>query len=125
MKQILSYGILLALAITTNSCATIITGTSDKISFTSTPEGAKVLYKGVEKCITPCETKIPRSLSKQTITFEKEGYVSQEVKLTKTFNAVTLVNILLGGAIGVGIDAATGSLTKYSPKAVTAELVTK
>lgn len=125
MKQILSYGVLLALAISTTSCATIITGTSDKISFTSTPEGAKVLHKGVEKCTTPCETKIPRSLSKQTITLEKEGYVSQEVKLTKTFNAVTLVNILLGGAIGVGIDAATGSLTKYSPKAVTAELVTK
>ena len=59
------------------------------------------------------------------MTFAKEGYVSQEVKLTKTFNAVSLVNILIGGAIGVGIDAATGSLTKYSPKSVTAELVTK
>ncbi|WP_262147339.1 PEGA domain-containing protein [Chryseobacterium foetidum] len=125
MKQILSYGLMLSLAISTTSCATILTGTKDKISFTSTPEGAKVFHKGVEKCTTPCETEIPRSLSKQTVTFAKEGYASQEVKLTKTFNAVSLVNILIGGAIGVGIDAATGSLTKYSPKSVTAELVTK
>lgn len=33
-----------------------------------------------------------------------------------------LVNILLGGAIGIGIDAATGSLTKYSPKEYKVEL---
>lgn len=125
MKQILPYGLVLTMALSTTSCATIFTGTSDKISFTSSPEGAKVLHKGIEKCTTPCEVKIPRSLSKQMVTFEKDGYASQEIKLKKTFNAVSLLNILLGGAIGVGIDAATGSLTKYSPKAVTAELVTK
>ncbi|WP_223607816.1 hypothetical protein [Chryseobacterium sp. OSA05B] len=47
------------------------------------------------------------------------------MKLVKNFNAVTLLNILLGGAIGVGIDAATGSLTKYSPKQYTVELENK
>ena len=125
MKRFLSYGLMLAFVVSTTSCASIITGTSDKISFTSQPEGAKVFHKGIEKCKTPCEAKISRSLSKQTITFQKEGYVSQEVQLTKKFNPVTLLNIILGGAIGVGIDAATGSLTKYSPKAVTAELVEK
>lgn len=36
--------------------------------------------------------------------------------ISKNFNAVTLLNIVLGGAIGVGIDAAAGSLTGYSPK---------
>jgi hypothetical protein len=104
------------------SCATILTGTQDSISFASNPEGAKVFHKGVEKCTTPCTTKIPRALGKQMVTFEKEGFNKKEIKLTKTFNAVTLLNILLGGAIGVGIDAATGSLTKYSPKTYTVEL---
>lgn len=114
--------ILLGITLSTTSCATIITGTKDKITFNSTPEGAKVLHKGVEKCTTPCTAEIFRSLSKQMVTFEKEGYVNKEVKLTKNFNAVTLVNILIGGAIGVGIDAATGSLTKYSPKTYNVEL---
>jgi hypothetical protein len=125
MKKKLSISLLIGAALSVTSCATIITGTKDKISFTSTPEGAKVMHKGVEKCTTPCTAEISRSLSKQTVTFEKEGFSNNEVKLTKTFNAVSLVNILLGGAIGIGIDAATGSLTKYSPKEYKVELETK
>jgi hypothetical protein len=125
MKKKLSISLLIGAALSATSCATIITGTKDKISFTSTPEGAKVMHKGVEKCTTPCTAEISRSLSKQTVTFEKEGFSNKEVKLTKTFNAVSLVNILLGGAIGIGIDAATGSLTKYSPKEYKVELEAK
>ena len=59
------------------------------------------------------------------VTFEKEGFKSKEVKLVIDFNAVSLLNILLGGAIGIGVDAATDSLTKYSPKAYTVELKSK
>ncbi|ALR30001.1 hypothetical protein ATE47_05450 [Chryseobacterium sp. IHB B 17019] len=125
MKKTFLIALVLGTTLSTTSCATIITGTKDKISFTSTPEGAKVFHKGIEKCTTPCTAEIPRSLSKQMITFEKEGYNNKEVKLVKKFNPVTLVNILLGGAIGVGVDAATGSLTKYSPKAYTVELESK
>ncbi|MCJ8154578.1 PEGA domain-containing protein [Chryseobacterium sp. SSA4.19] len=125
MRNKLFAALLLGITLSTTSCATIITGTKDKITFNSAPEGAKVFHKGVEKCTTPCTAEIPRSLSKQMVTFEKEGFTSKEVKLTKTFNPVTLVNILLGGAIGVGIDAATGSLTKYSPKEYKVELEAK
>lgn len=122
MKNKLSVVLLAGIALSVTSCASILTGTKDKITFNSTPEGAKVFHKGIEKCTTPCTAEIPRSLSKQMVTFEKEGFTTKEVKLTKTFNPVTLVNILLGGAIGVGIDAATGSLTEYSPKAYQIEL---
>lgn len=122
MKNKLSITLLIGIALSTTSCATIITGTKDKITFNTTPEGAKVIHKGIEKCTTPCTAEIPRSLSKQMVTFEKEGFISKEVKLTKTFNPVALVNILLGGVIGLGIDTATGSLTKYSPKEYKVEL---
>ncbi|MCQ4141088.1 PEGA domain-containing protein [Chryseobacterium sp. EO14] len=122
MKNKLSITLLIGIALSITSCATIITGTKDKITFNTTPEGAKVIHKGIEKCITPCTAEIPRSLSKQMVTFEKEGFISKEVKLTKTFNPVTLVNILLGGVIGLGIDTATGSLTKYSQKEYKVEL---
>ncbi|MDQ1162585.1 hypothetical protein QE422_002953 [Chryseobacterium sp. SORGH_AS 447] len=125
MKNKFSAAFLLGVTLSMTSCATILTGTKDKITFNSTPEGAKVIHKGIEKCTTPCTAEIPRSLSKQMVTFEKEGFNTKEVKLTKTFNPVTLVNILLGGAIGVGIDAATGSLTKYSPKDYKVELEAK
>lgn len=125
MKHNLSIVLFLGAVLSVTSCATIFTGTKDSISFTSSPEGVKVLHKGIEKCTTPCTAEFKRSLAKQTVTFEKEGFNSKEVKLTKNFNAVSLLNILFGGAIGVGIDAATGSLTKYSPKAYTVELEAK
>ena len=125
MKNKLTVLLSLSIALSTTSCASIITGTKDKITFSSTPEGVKVFHKGVEKCTTPCTAEISRSLGKQTVTFSKEGFTSKEVKLTKNFNAVSLVNILIGGVIGIGIDAATGSLTKYSPKAYTVELETR
>ena len=125
MKKKITFLLSLSIALFTTSCASIITGTKDKIAFSSTPEGAKVFHKGVEKCTTPCTAEIPRSLGKQTVTFAKEGFNSKEVKLTKNFNAVSLVNLLIGGVIGIGIDAATGSLTKYSPKAYTVELENK
>lgn len=125
MKNKLSIVLMLGIALSTTSCATIFTGTQDSIAFSSNPEGAKVFHKGIEKCTTPCTTKIPRALGKQMVTFEKEGFEKKEVKLTKNFNAVTLLNIILGGAIGVGIDAATGSLTKYSPKKYDVELKAK
>lgn len=125
MKRILSLVLGLSIVLSTTSCASIFTGTKDSIAFTSTPEGAKVIHKGKEKCTTPCSAEIPRGLGKQMVMFEKEGFQTKEVKLTKTFNPVTLLNILLGGAIGVGIDAATGSLTKYSPKSYTVELESK
>ncbi|MDQ8144221.1 PEGA domain-containing protein [Chryseobacterium sp. CFS15] len=122
MKRTLSIVLGLSIVLSTTSCATIFTGTKDSITFTTTPEGAKVIHKGVEKCLTPCTAEIPRGLGKQMVMFQKEGFETKEVKLTKTFNPVTLLNILLGGAIGVGIDAATGSLTKYSPKSYTVDL---
>lgn len=125
MKNKLFAALLLGITLSATSCATILTGTKDKITFNTTPEGAKVMHKGIEKCTTPCTAEIPRSLSKQMVTFEKEGFNSKEMKLTKSFNPVSLVNILLGGVIGVGIDAATGSLTKYSPKAYKVELEAK
>jgi hypothetical protein len=125
MKKVLSISFSMSVIFSTTSCATIFTGTKDKITFTSTPEGAKVIHKGVEKCVTPCTAEISRGLSKQLVSIEKEGYASKEVKLEKTFNPVTLLNILLGGAIGAGIDAATGSLTKYSQKNYSVELETK
>ncbi|MCJ7935619.1 MAG: PEGA domain-containing protein [Chryseobacterium sp.] len=125
MKNNLSIVLLLGIALSATSCATIFTGTKDKIAFNSNPEGAVVFHKGVEKCSTPCTAEITRSLGKQTVTFEKEGFNKKEVKLTKTFNPVSLLNIILGGAIGIGIDAATGSLTKYSPKKYDVELEAK
>ena len=125
MKRILSTSLLAFVIFSTTSCATIFTGTKDSITFNSKPDGAKVVFKGVEKCVTPCTTEISRSLGKQMIEIKKDGFESKEFKLEKNFNAVSLVNLLFGGIIGFGVDLATGSFVKYDPKAYSVDLVQK
>ncbi|QOW11416.1 PEGA domain-containing protein [Kaistella flava (ex Peng et al. 2021)] len=125
MKKVLSYASVAIIAISMTSCATIFTGTKDSITFNSTPEGAKVVHKGIEKCVTPCTVDITRSLSKQMIEIKKEGYETKEVKLDKDFNPVTLVNLLFGGIIGFGIDLGSGSFVKYADKSHKIELAPK
>lgn len=106
------------------SCATVFTGADDMLAFKSEPDGAKVFYKDVEKCTTPCETKINRSMSKQSVVFKKEGYQDQEVQLVSKFNPITLINIAAGGIIGMGIDMATGAFMKKDQKEYQATLQT-
>lgn len=101
-------------AFSLTSCATIFTGTSDAITFNSTPEGAKVFEAGIEKCTTPCTYKVNRSLSQKTVEVRKDGYDNKVVGLDSKFNAVSILNLF--GILGWGIDAATGSLKKYDTK---------
>lgn len=122
MKKIFTVACALSVILSTTSCATIFTGSKDSITFNTKPEGAKVIFQGVEKCVTPCTTEFQRTLGKRTVEIKKDGFESKEVKLEKNFNAVTLVNLIFGGVIGFGIDLATGSFLKYDPKTYTVEL---
>lgn len=114
MKILKFSSLLLAGAFSLTSCATIFTGTSDAITFNSSPEGAKVYEAGVEKCTTPCTYKVSRSLSQKTVELRKEGYENKVVGLDSKFNSVSILNLF--GLLGWGIDAATGSLKKYDTK---------
>ena len=114
MKILKFSSLLLAGAFSLTSCATIFTGTSDVITFNSSPEGAKVYEAGVEKCTTPCTYKVSRSLSQKTVELRKEGYENKVVGLDSKFNSVSILNLF--GLLGWGIDAATGSLKKYDTK---------
>ncbi len=122
MRKIFIIGVTLSFVLSASSCATIFTGSKDSITFNTQPEGAKVVFQGVEKCVTPCTTEFQRSLGKRTVEIKKDGYETKEIKLEKNFNAVTLVNLLFGGIIGFGVDLGTGAFLKYDPKTYSTEL---
>lgn len=106
-----------------SSCATLFTGTKDVIYFNSNPQGARVFIDGIEVCrATPCQVSVKRTLGTKLAEIKLDDYEAKIVKLDKEFNAVTLLNILLGGLIGLGVDCATGSLMKYDPKVYNVEL---
>ena len=109
------------------SCATIFTGTTYKITFNSKPEGAKVYYKGYEKCVTPCSFNVNRGLfdnRNKIVELKKEGYVDKGIELDTKFNTVSILNVF-AGLVPWGIDVVTGSVMKYDTKNYNVELEKK
>lgn len=96
------------------SCATIFTGTKDRITFNSTPSGATIYKDGVEQCKTPCTIRVKRSLGDTGIEYKLDGYETRLITLDKEFNIVSVIN--LGNLLGWGIDALSGAVMKYDKK---------
>ena len=118
-----SFGIV-ALSVMLGGCASVTRGTTENISISSTPSGVEAVVSGLEvptTCTTPCAIVAKRSAD-ITITFEKEGYQSQTVQLTKEVSGTGAAgfagNLLAGGLIGMGVDAATGAATDHKPNPV-------
>ncbi|WP_413533022.1 PEGA domain-containing protein [Empedobacter brevis] len=103
------------------SCATIISGSKQNVSFTSNPSKATVYINESEIGKTPIETKLERKKN-YNVKIVLEGYEPFETKLTKKFNAWYIGNILFGGIIGLVIDPITGAMFKLTPQQIEAEM---
>ncbi|MGB3184146.1 MAG: PEGA domain-containing protein [Cyclobacteriaceae bacterium] len=123
--------ITLALAVTlllVPGCATIISGPNQKVSFDSQPTGATIYLDDKEIGQTPSvftlarrgrfESERPAKKSYE-VRIELDGYEAYEMTIDRKLNAWLFGNILvLGGVIGVAIDASNGSMYKLSPKEI-------
>ena len=103
-----------------SSCATIFTGTKDKITFNTNPSGAGVFIDGIRICTTPCSTDVKRSLNDTEVEFKLDGYETQVVTLDREFNVISILNFT--GLVGWAVDAVTGSIFKYDRKSYDVEL---
>ena len=52
--------LILILSVMFSSCATIVTGTTDSVSFDSRPRGATVSVDGAPVGVTPCQADVGR-----------------------------------------------------------------
>lgn len=120
MKKLFKGAVILFLIFTFTGCATILTGTHDTIHFSTNPEGAVVYKDGMKVCTTPCDVSLKRSIYSQDVTFKMDGYQTRVIMLDQEFNVVSVIN--LGSLIGWAIDAATGSIMKYTTKAYDVKL---
>ena len=105
-------------------CASVTRGTTENISISSTPSGATAEVSGLDvptACVTPCVVVAKRSAD-ITVTINKDGYESQVIPLTKevpgTGAAGFAGNLLIGGLVGMGVDAATGAAMDHKPNPV-------
>jgi hypothetical protein len=110
-----------ALAAALGGCASVTRGTTENISITSTPAGAEATITGLDvptACMTPCAIVAKRSAD-ITVSLAKEGYEPEIVTLTKEVPATGAAgfagNVLAGGLIGMGVDAATGAAQDHKP----------
>lgn len=102
-----------------SGCATITRGTTDALVVNSLPQGAQVqLSNGMSCTSTPCTFKLPRKSDLQ-VTISKPGCQTVVTNVThKTAGAGAAGvagNVLVGGIIGLGVDAATGASQELVP----------
>lgn len=109
---------LVVLALAASGCATFIRGSTQALTIDSLPGGATVSLSNGERCTTPCVLKLKR---KHPVAVElcKPGY-RQALTLVRSelgsAGAVRMAgNALIGGLIGVGVDAASGAAKDLNP----------
>jgi hypothetical protein len=108
------------------ACASVTRGTQDAWTVTTTPSAAKAETTNGFKCdATPCSIKMSRK-SEFTATSTKPGYKQATVQVThKTANAGAVGmagNVLVGGLIGIGVDAVSGATQDLTPNPVNVTL---
>lgn len=117
-------GLVLSLAVT--GCATITRGSTQALTIDSAPLGATASLSNGERCTTPCTLKLKR---KHPLAVEvcKAGYqpvITQILSQIAGAGAAGMAgNVLVGGLIGVGVDAATGATKDLTPNPLSVTLV--
>lgn len=104
-----------------SGCASIISGTSQDLTFNSNPEGAKVYLDGKVVGVTPF-TFAAQKNKYDTMRIEKKGFVSINRDLNKKFDGVAMINIFWDLST---TDAITGAVFKYEENSYFIEMTPK
>jgi len=99
-----------AIMLTFSGCATILDGTTQKISINSNPSDLKVKV-GEQTVVTPAVITVKRENKDKIINVS--GKCNKTIMLNKKLNPTFFVNILSGGAFGSTTDYVSGAMWKY------------
>ncbi len=113
------------LALLCAGCATVTRGTTEQVQVLSDPPDAYAQTSLGHQCRTPCTLTVARK-DEFTVSFDKDGYERAQVpvivEVAGAGGAAFAGNILLGGVIGMGADAATGAAYSHTPNPVSVVL---
>jgi hypothetical protein len=113
--------LMLGLTLPAFGCATMTKGTTQSIAINSSPSGATVIIDGMPMGQTPLTISLARS-SNHSGVLSLAGYDDAAFTITRKFTNTTFGNILFGGLIGVGVDAASGANYDLTPDSIYATL---
>jgi len=100
-------------------CATVVRGTKEQVTITSSPKSATITTSIGHRCEgSPCTIKVPRK-TEFTAYAKKPGYRPGSIFIGTTVKgkgALGLAgNVLVGGVVGVGVDAVSGAALDHYP----------
>ena len=99
------------------ACASISSGTTQSINVNSTPDEADCVLsregKEIATVRTPGPVRISRASKPIRVVCNKTGYNAGESALDAQFEAATMGNLILGGVVGLAVDAASGASQRY------------
>ena len=124
MKKVIYLATVAFLSVFSINCATIISGRTQDLPVTSTPSEA-IITIGSMKQVSPATFMLDRRQGVYVVKVEKEGYQTVEVTLRKGVNGWVFGNIIFGGLIGLVIDVASGSASKFTPTEIDVNLAEK
>jgi uncharacterized protein YceK len=106
-----------ALMLALGGCASIIKGTSQSIAIATPPtEGATCTLsssQGSWVVTSPGVATVDKSKEDIQVRCVKPGWHDGFSNIPSNFEGWAIGNILAGGIIGVGVDAATGAINEY------------
>ena len=99
-------------------CATVTRGTTQSWTVQTDPVGATARLSSGEQCTTPCTLQKKRKDPFQ-VTITKDGYdqvvTSIVSRVSSAGKAGMAGNVIIGGLIGVGVDASSGATKDLVP----------
>ncbi len=126
MHPALRLCLLLPLLALMPACATITTGSTQNVTVITEPPGAACTLTRGDSTLgevrpTPGVINISRSHRNVDVACQAEGRQNATGVLTSQVQAMTAGNILVGGVIGLAVDAASGASARY-PETITVAL---
>lgn len=120
---------LLAVLFAASGCATLVKGTDESVTVMTEPSGATCALDRDGHSIamikaTPETVEVDRDKDDIVITCDLEKFETTVGRLESEFGGATLGNILLGGVVGLAVDAASGANNEY-PDSITLVMMPK
>lgn len=106
-----------------SACATVVGGTTQEVFVESDPPGAECRLDRLGASVgvvkpTPGRVNVSRSKEAIVVSCTLDRHEQSNDVLSSKFTGATVGNILLGGIVGIVVDAASGANNKY-PERVT------